>query len=503
MIAAAVLPVVGTMNVVKTQVLGMSTTSGENEGARSKISESYEGMQDEDWFPQGAGNTDPIYHMGNVGIGTNTIDEELTVKGSGWIQAIFRSLDSAGGIELMSHDGAKFELQSTESTHYLAPNSFIIYDRTNGRTCLVIDPHGNVAIGEVDPTSRLQVDGMIHSTTNGFKFPDGSIQTTAATGGGSCLWSQIGSDIYYDSGNVGIGTDDPRAELDVTDPTSNPEIIIRHKEPEANSILSFYEEDTRQAYILCGGSETSGPNALFIFTQIANAPIIFGTDSGEQMRITDAGRVGIGTNNPADELDINGDTYVSKNWGNIYGENLKIWGAGNSNIYLQPSGDSTGNVGIGTMSPDEKLVVDGAIKLTGGSDIAEPFDIKGKVSVEPGMIVAIDPENPGGLKISDNAYDRCVAGIVSGAGGIRPGLMLTQEDVFEGSHHVALAGRVYGLCDASYGSIEPGDLLTTSPTLGYAMKVRDFDNAQGAILGKAMTSLDEGQGLVLILVTLQ
>jgi hypothetical protein len=35
------------------------------------------------------------------------------------------------------------------------------------------------------------------------------------------------------------------------------------------------------------------------------------------------------------------------------------------------------------------------------------------------------------------------------------------------------------------------------------MKVANFTRAQGAILGKAMTSLDDGKGLVLVLVTLQ
>jgi hypothetical protein len=75
--------------------------------------------------------------------------------------------------------------------------------------------------------------------------------------------------------------------------------------------------------------------------------------------------------------------------------------------------------------------------------------------------------------------------------------------MFDGSFQVALSGRVYGLCDATYGLIEPGDLLTTSDTPGYAMKVTDYDRAQGAILGKAMTRLDEGTGLVLVLVSLQ
>jgi hypothetical protein len=59
------------------------------------------------------------------------------------------------------------------------------------------------------------------------------------------------------------------------------------------------------------------------------------------------------------------------------------------------------------------------------------------------------------------------------------------------------------MADAGTGPIEPGDLLTTSDTPGHAMRVVDHDRANGAILGKAMTSLDEGRGLVLVLVSLQ
>jgi hypothetical protein len=68
---------------------------------------------------------------------------------------------------------------------------------------------------------------------------------------------------------------------------------------------------------------------------------------------------------------------------------------------------------------------------------------------------------------------------------------------------VALSGRVYVQADASNGAIEPGDLLTTSSLPGRAMKVTDHAKSQGAILGKAMTALDHGQGMVLVLVTLQ
>jgi hypothetical protein len=105
---------------------------------------------------------------------------------------------------------------------------------------------------------------------------------------------------------------------------------------------------------------------------------------------------------------------------------------------------------------------------------------------------------------SRQAYDRRVAGIISGAGGIQTGMLMGQEgSKADGAHPVALSGRVYCWADASYGPIEPGDLLTTSDTPGHAMKVTDYERAQGAIVGKAMSSLDQGRGLILILVSLQ
>ena len=144
------------------------------------------------------------------------------------------------------------------------------------------------------------------------------------------------------------------------------------------------------------------------------------------------------------------------------------------------------------------------MEITGGSDLAEPFEISSEGSVGPGMVVCIDPKNPGELAVSSKAYDRRVAGIVSGAGGINPGMVMGQKgSQADGSTPVALTGRVYCLADVSSGPIQPGDLLTTSDIAGHAMKVTDYTRAQGAIIGKAMTSLEQGQGLVLVLVTLQ
>ena len=118
--------------------------------------------------------------------------------------------------------------------------------------------------------------------------------------------------------------------------------------------------------------------------------------------------------------------------------------------------------------------------------------------------MAIDPNNPGELMLTDVDYDRRVAGVISGAGGVRPGMLMGQEgSVADGDHPVALTGRVYVWVDADEHPVEPGDLLTTSTLAGHARKVTDHGRAVGAILGKAMTRLESGRGLVLTLVSLQ
>ena len=160
------------------------------------------------------------------------------------------------------------------------------------------------------------------------------------------------------------------------------------------------------------------------------------------------------------------------------------------------------------LSPTTGRTTTKVLEITGGSDLSEQFEVNhtetASESLQPGMVVSIDAQNPGKLVVCIQAYDRKVAGIISGAGGIATGMLMGQTgSTADGPTPVALAGRVYCWANASHGAIEPGDLLTTSDTPGHAMKVTDHAKAQGAIIGKAMTSLAEGKGLVLVLVTLQ
>lgn len=170
---------------------------------------------------------------------------------------------------------------------------------------------------------------------------------------------------------------------------------------------------------------------------------------------------------------------------------------------------NAGNVGIGTINPQTALHVEGTTRTrvlqVTGADVAEPFPVINSKSVEPGMVVTIDADHPGALRLSRKAYDRAVAGVLSGANGLAPGVTLTGPDGAPPSEsfHLALTGRVYCWAEASSGEIMPGDLLTTSDVPGHAMKAADRDRAHGAIIGKAMTSLQGERGLVLVLVNLQ
>jgi hypothetical protein len=171
--------------------------------------------------------------------------------------------------------------------------------------------------------------------------------------------------------------------------------------------------------------------------------------------------------------------------------------------------DQSGNVGIGTAhngTLTRKLTVNGDIEVTGdivlsNADCAEDFDISTLQIVEPGTVMVIDSE--GILCTSDRPYDKRVAGVVSGAGSYKPGLILDKQKSSTNRMPIGLMGKVYCKVDASYGAIEVGDLLTTSATPGHAMRTDDPMKAFGAVIGKALQPLASGEGLIPILIALQ
>jgi hypothetical protein len=249
---------------------------------------------------------------------------------------------------------------------------------------------------------------------------------------------------------------------------------------------------------------------------------------GQSQSISGTGVLGSAIAPSGDTYGVHGRSISRDGWG-VYGEapcygvhghatdtsgvfSIGVYGQSESSIGYGVYAENTaaGGVGLYAVGGEDgyAAVFDGAaqtqvLQITGGSDLAEPFEIAGASSLVPGLVVAIDPEHPGQLRVADRAYDRTVAGCISGAKGLNPGLTLEQEGLTDGGLPVALSGRVYCWADASYGPIQPGDLLTSSDTPGHAMRVSAYERAQGAIIGKAMSSLEEGRGLILVLVSLQ
>lgn len=152
---------------------------------------------------------------------------------------------------------------------------------------------------------------------------------------------------------------------------------------------------------------------------------------------------------------------------------------------------------------NESIMLDGntgdvSIK---GADCAEDFDTFDSEALEPGTVMVI--EQNGKLRQSNIEYDKKVAGVISRGGDYKPGLVLDKKQSSVNRNSISLIGKVYCKVDAQYSPIEVGDLLTTSNTAGHAMKVKDPLSAFGAVIGKALSSLNTGKGLIPILVALQ
>ena len=173
-----------------------------------------------------------------------------------------------------------------------------------------------------------------------------------------------------------------------------------------------------------------------------------------------------------------------------------IGGLGKETILLD---GASGDISCLDKNGNKTITLDGSsgdIKLS-GADCAEMFDVTAARPVDAGTVLVMDDAES--LRPCDCAYDRRVAGIVSGAGGRRPGLILNGQT--EGAA-VALMGRVFCKVDATNEPVEMGDLLTTSATIGHAMKASDASRTAGTVLGKAMGSLASGTGLIPVLVAL-
>ena len=256
---------------------------------------------------------------------------------------------------------------------------------------------------------------------------------------------------------------------------------------------------------------------------------VSGESDGIGVKGVTRGKYGIGVHGEADSPEGGaGVVGVTKSWIGVHGISKEKGGhgvmgevqhteggagvIGKSKNWIGVHGESEKKIGVLGKGPiagrfEGDVEVTGDVKLI-NADCAEDFSIN-EQNVEPGTVMVLT-EN-GSLQSSYQEYDKKVAGIVSGAHGYKPGIVLDSHKVSDPPREInekerlpiALMGKVYCKVDARQSPVEIGDLLTTSRTKGYAMKAEDLNRAFGTVVGKALGSIKEGLGMIPILVTLQ
>jgi hypothetical protein len=454
------------------------------------------GYSNAPWVTSGS---DLYYNGGNIGIGTSTPTAKLEIAGTPGVDGI-KFPD--GTLQLSATVGA---------AGYWSPNGTNIYKNNAGF----------VGIGTSTPAQPLTV--RTATNTYGFSHTDGTINLTSYIGGGGnggYLGTKSNHSLHLyaaDSDplltvnpnrNIGIGTLLPLSKLDITATGDGAELLRLSTERP----WVFKQAYTGSGTALRLQSTSGVKNFEITGLGGTNVATFWANDADP--------RVGIGTTAPLSRLDIAATGAgaellrfsTERPW--IFRQTLT--GPSSGLELYSTSGQkqfqitAVSGTPIATFVADDaapKLIVNGTtstklLQIT-GADLAERFPTTGG-KVEPGTVMEIDPKNPGQLRMARGEYNQRVAGVVSGANDFPAGAILGHLPGNEDAPAIALSGRVWVRCDAGTGAIRPGDLLTTSNTAGHAMKAADRERSHGAVLGKAMTALEQGHtGLVLVLVNLQ
>jgi len=312
------------------------------------------------------------YNTGNVGIGTtNPQWGKLVLSGADVIANNMLNLENTSG---NTGDSTYIKFRHSTDGRVMAYirdaiglqtegwNGSLVFGTaagTNNPTDrMTIASNGNVGIGTLTPGTKLDVDGSVRfsgssnitpvdgefvydTSVHAYKYYDSNAGVWKSLASGSITttggyWNQNGTNIYYNSGSVGIGTTTPATDLEIYG--TSEKFRLTDTGSNSASYMTFYDTATRK----------------WIIGQTAGGNFAIATGSGASLfNITSGGNVGIGIAAPGYKLDVVGDVNVTGNF-KINGTNIGQWTTSGSNVYY-----NLGNVGIGTTGPAADLEISG------------------------------------------------------------------------------------------------------------------------------------------------
>ena len=331
----------------------------------------------------GATTTGNAYFAGNVGIGTSSPSTKLDTWGT------IRSSNSGSKYIEIGHDSDNPRLT------FAGGNGAIF--SSSGGVNLLLGNTGNVTVGALFEASKFNVSGNVTIGSN--YVSDGN----SAPSNGMII-----------EGNIGIGTTSPYAKLSVVGP-----VVAEYFHATSSAATSTFTN-----FVVTGNASTtnlvvSGLNAANCDVKASTAGVLScGTDSASKwatstadtLAISLAGgqRVGIGTTTPRWALQIASSTGPQLALSDTSGtSNPWTFRSINGNLYVATASPSTfatssvtaltinssGNVGIGTSTPERALDVytsgNTAVRILGGAD-GSPWLGFHQAGVEKGYVQYVD-----------------------------------------------------------------------------------------------------------------
>ena len=423
---------------------------------------------------------------GKIGIGVNVPTAKLHLLASdgqglrmyrdgnfvNWGIAQFFALNNSSGV---ATDYAQVSGAISDNTAGAEKGVLAFYTRGAGSLSerMRISDSGVVGIGTPTPGTsyRLDVQGGSINSSGGLCIAGDCKTSWSAVGGGS-QWTGSSS-IYFNSGNVGIGT--------ASSPTRKLEVVGGNV---------FHEFST-----------TAGQE-FGIYTALNNNHFTSNLYFDGQWKMITTGKgavIATGPNNGGNAFAVYSDnTSRSANAASTLAQLLVV--------------TMDGKLGVNTPSPTENLHVTGNVKVVGSIDVSGNINAKYQDVAEwvessqelpAGTVVVLDDTKSNQVIASTEAYDSRVAGVIT----LKPGIALGERG--EGHVLVATTGRVKVKVDATNGPIKIGDLLVTGDKEGFAMKSIPLElggariHRPGTLIGKALEPLAAGTGEILVLLSLQ